>query len=1408
MDGSTTTTQPALLLDLARAGIKIRLAEDGRLAVSAPKGRLSADLRDRIGRHKGELIAWLATATPDPGQDELPRVEPDEAALHEPFPPSDLQISFLVGSGEGVEYHVRPHQYMELEFPDLDPDRFAAALNRSLHRQRRNIAVVRDDMTLETVRDLTPLRVPVTDLRDRDPDGVNQGIEAVRAEMLATELPLDRWPWLDVRITRHPDGARLHYHNNNFFNDGPATGNLLGGAFQYYEHPDQELPEPRISYRDAVLALADLEESPLGRASKEYWCGRMAGWPSAPELPLMSGADARERSRLGRREFMFPAARWAEFKRRAASRGLTATNALYGAYAEVIAYWSGSRHFLLNNMITHRLPFHPDIGAIAGNFASLYPLEVDWRGDRPFHERVRLLQARVMADVQHVHWSGVKVLQTLNQVRGTPGRANCPFVIASGLFLGQAEKPVFGVLETPQVLLDCGLWEVRDGSLWVVWDLFAEMFPDGLIEDMLTGFQEILSRLADEDAAWDRTAFDLLPARQRAQRERLNRPAEPPPPRLLHDALPAQAAERPGHAAVLCGDTALSYAALHERAERLAELLARAGVRGGDLVAVALPKGWRQVPAVFGTLMAGAAYVPIDPSWPADRIRLLLEDTAAAAVLTDEETREALPSSGVPLVCVDGEDAARPADHVPNVRRRQEDLAYVIYTSGSTGRPKGAALDHRGPVNTITDINRRFAVTADDVLFGVSSLCFDLSVYDVFGAADAGATLVLPDQDGPASRGGTTPHTPRNNPEAWLDAVRAHGVTVWNSVPAIMQLLVEAAESAGLTLPSLRTVLLSGDWIPVGLPRRIRAVAPNARVISLGGATEASIWSICYPIDHDDAAWTSVPYGTPLTGQTWHVLDAAGRDAPTWCAGELYIGGTGLALGYHGDPERTAAAFVTHPRTGERLYRTGDLGRYLPSGDIEFLGRADFQVKIQGFRVEPGEIEHALTAHPAVGRAAVVARTAGSGKQLAAFAVADETVTGEELTAFLQERLPSYLVPSHIAVVERLPLTANGKLDRRALEAVSPAADEQRAAGPAAPDTPLAAALVAIWEEVLGTGPIGVHDDFFALGGQSFAALRVVGLIAQRLGHTTSLGTLLERRTVARLAELLADDDASWSPRVQLRRPTGDSDERPPWFLVHPAGGNVLCYQRLSTLLDRSSHAFQAPGPAAGRKPIADAEEFARLYVESLREVQPHGPYLLGGWSSGAVLAFAMARRLEAAGERVDRLVLVDAPAPVAPRRIEETQALLWFLEDLDIGFDPRRAGPDELRALAGTPEPDRLRRALDLAAAQGARTGATLADQAALAGTYAVFRGVIGACNDYRPDTIRAAVTVIRARDGQVGEFAEHPAAGRPDWGWAASTTGPVRTAVVPGTHHTLLTEGRVEAVAELFNRPRLEDA
>ncbi len=757
---------------------------------------------------------------------------------------------------------------------------------------------------------------------------------------------------------------------------------------------------------------------------------------------------------------------------------------------------------------------HPGINTVIGDFTSLVLVEVDTSGQATFTERARAVQDRLWQDIDHAAVSGVRVNRELAQAKGT-AHAAMPIVFNStlseltpgaedgGLTAALGAEAVTGITQTPQIWLDHTLLESA-GRLCYNWDALDELFPAGMVAAIFAAYGDLLIRLI-EPATWD-----ARPAELRATAcERETSPSWSPPGGwpLLHELFDRQALLTPDAPAVLSPGRRLSYGELRTESRRLARRLQDLGVQPGDLVAVLADRGWEQVVAALAVLYAGGSYVPVDPAWPAARVGQVLDRTAARLALVQEAQVGALDlPAGVEPVAIAAEPGGE-AEPWP-VSRAATDLAYVIYTSGSTGTPKGVMIDHRGAVNTITDINERFGIDQADRVLALSSLSFDLSVFDIFGTLAAGAAVVT-----------LSPELARD-PAHWHELAVAHGVSIWNSVPALLGLLVEYA-AAGHPLPAtLRLAMLSGDWIPVALPDRARALLPGLAVHSLGGATEASIWSIHYPIGEVDQAWRSIPYGTALRNQSILVLDDALCPRPAWATGDLYIGGIGLAQGYWRDPATTAASFVTDPSTGARLYRTGDLGRWLPDGTIEFLGRSDGQVKVNGYRVELGEIEAALASHPALKAAAVrLLGTAHGDKRLAAYLVpACERPSEAELAGYLAAMLPAYLVPGSYTYLDALPLSANGKVDRAGLpEPTAPGRAQDQPAVLAGPDEER---LVGVVGAILAQDQLSADDNLLRLGATSLDIVRIANALQAELGFRPSLAALMRQPTMAGLLEL------------------------------------------------------------------------------------------------------------------------------------------------------------------------------------------------------------------------------------------------------------------------------------------------
>ncbi|MFI5797568.1 amino acid adenylation domain-containing protein [Streptomyces sp. NPDC051677] len=603
----------------------------------------------------------------------------------------------------------------------------------------------------------------------------------------------------------------------------------------------------------------------------------------------------------------------------------------------------------------------------------------------------------------------------------------------------------------------------------------------------------------------------------------------------LHTAFEARAAESPTAPALIGGGSGAdrrtwTYREVNEAANRLAHHLRELGVGPDRRVGICLERSWELLVAVLGVLKAGGAYVPLDPDYPEQRLAAMMTGTSCTAVISRSGPAAGLPlpdtAPGGPVVLLDRDEAllaARPS-HNPQGGAGPDDLAYVIHTSGSTGAPKPIALRHRGVMNNIADLNSRFGVGAGDRVLALSSPSFDMSVYEFLGLTTAGGAVILPDPER------------AKDPEHWADLLAAHRVTVWNSAPALLDLVVTHLDSVGAPpLDDLRLALLGGDWIPVSLPDRTRAVAPGLRFIALGGATESSIHSTLYEVEKTDPRWTSIPYGRPMANQRTYILDDSGRPVPPGVPGELHLAGVGLARGYLGRPEQTAERFLTWSCgevTDERLYRTGDVARYGADGLIELLGRSDFQVKLRGLRIELGEIEAVLRAHDTVREAVVTAHPDGSGDQrLVAHVVATagRTVSPEAVGEHAARSLPRFMVPGAVLVLDELPLTPNGKVDRKALPAPPEPVGEPEGTY-AAPVTPTERTVADVFATVLSVSRVGADSSFFSAGGNSLQAMRAVTRLTKHFGVRVNVRLLYGGSTVSGIAAVIDERLAQSAP--------------------------------------------------------------------------------------------------------------------------------------------------------------------------------------------------------------------------------------------------------------------------------------
>lgn len=955
-----------LISELQALGVRLTPAGE-RLSISAPPGVMTDTLRQRLAIYKHEILTLLSTG------------QTANLDLHEPFPLTDIQQAYLLGrSSEMPLGSVGCHFYREFANTGLDPQRLETAWRRVIRKHPMLRAVI-DASGMQRILESPPdWRLRVNDWRHLPDDEAHARVLIERDQIAHAAFCPDQWPLFDIRLSRLPEGkGRLHFGFDLLIADAAGIRRLFKDWLQFYEDASRVDEKVRFSFRDYVLRIRRDEKSAEFAAAVQYWTNRLSSVPGPPELPLATAVEQIRKPRFERRQATFERQTWQDLQNRAVDWGVTASTLICAAFAEVLGHWSRRRELTLTLTHFQALSVHPEVRDVIGDFTSTLLLSFEAKG-ADFRERAVALQRRLAEDLNYSRVSGVRALRECGSNSNLPPYG-FPVVFTSALGhrggneLSWLGETTYTLTETPQVWLDHVVLE-EDGKLMLSWDAVEDLFPPGLLDDMFAAECRLVEALASGSQA-PRSEEWVFSAAHRAERASWNETGAPASSGLLHEPFLHQARTQPDHPAVIDCERTLSYRELDLEARVLALRLLEEGVKPGDRLGILLSKGWRQIVAVLAAGYSGGVFVPLDPEAPETRIRKLLRCIEPSAVLV--ETSHVLPDPGTKLIAVDRRDGNNALLPIASCNaRRSEDDAYIIFTSGSTGEPKGVVIDHRGGRNTIDDVNARCKISKNDRVISLSALHFDLSIYDIFGILGAGGTVILPDP------------RERLNAAHWNSLVSAHGVTVWNTVPALFRMALDALHPGEPGFPSLRWVLLSGDWIPPSMIGAARPLAPNAVFVSMGGATEVSIWSIWHEIQSTEPGWTSVPYGRPMRNQTFHILDSRRDDCPLWVPGQMYIGGIGVARGYWNDPERTAFQFITHPRTGERLYATGDLGRYRPGGLIEFLGREDHQVKVQGYRIELGEVEAAMMRHPTVEAAVAVAKGEAFGpKRLVAYAV-------------------------------------------------------------------------------------------------------------------------------------------------------------------------------------------------------------------------------------------------------------------------------------------------------------------------------------------------------------------------------------------------------------------------------------
>lgn len=988
-----------LLDNLVAQGISLSVEHD-KLRILTAQGKLGDHQLQQLKSCKEEIIALLL-AQKNSNRITLNNQDTERYA---PFPLTDIQRAYWVGHQNAFDLgNVCIHFYAEVSCKPLDVARLNQAINKSIARHDMLRAIVDAEGNQCILEQVPQYQVEVINSLHLSAAEQQQRLQTLRQQLSHSNRDAGIWPGFSFTLVNLGEREDILMISVDLLHvDGGSLLILFDEIHKFYSDDNYD-PQPLdISYRDYVLTEHELQKTQEYQRSLDYWTKAIKDLPPAPALPKRKNPV--ESNKFSRRSFELAYDAASLLKERAAALSITPSTLVMMAFAEVVRQWSSSDDFCLNVTLFNRIPVHAEINKLIGDFTSMILLKIDHHVDEMLCHKAVRIQRRLWEHLEHRTVSGVKVLGELGRLQGYSQQVKMPIVFTSLLDLAGQGLPtrwlksfgeeVFSVTQTPQVSLDHQVMHVDGGAIRFSWDVIDGLFPEGMIDSMFLCYEQLIKQLISSEEIWNEKALALADPSHQLLIEKNNDTGEDYDRTLNLAQLVERAAQQyPESPALINNNIHFSYAELLAGARTVASALRSRGVASGAVVAVMMEKGWEQILAVLGIHQAACAYLPIDVDLPAARIQYQLENSGAAAVICQPHRQESckditpLPVIALSKIWLDdpfakGEDKI-PATPLAVTSAKADDLSHVIYTSGSTGKPKGVMIEHRQVVNRILDINKRFAVGPGDKIIALTALHHDLSVYDIFGVLGAGGTLVMPDAE------------LRRDPAHWYDLLQTHQVSLWNSVPAFLDMLLDYMDAYTNKNPvqSLRFCILAGDWIPVKQPNRMHAYWPQLTFVASGGPTETTIWDIYNIVDHTDEQADSIPYGKPLANAQYHILDAFRNPCPVWVPGEMYIAGDGVTRGYINNPELTAERYVHLPDNNLRCFKSGDMGRYLPDGTIEFLGRNDFQVKIRGLRIELPEIEAVALQTPGVESAVAMIKQTPQGPRIRLWVAAKDAVT-------------------------------------------------------------------------------------------------------------------------------------------------------------------------------------------------------------------------------------------------------------------------------------------------------------------------------------------------------------------------------------------------------------------------------
>ena len=1391
-----------LLFELSKRGIKLRV-EGEKLHLRAAKEVLTPEIRESLNEHKAALLESLNQHNQlNPNNFISISTVSRDKEIPLTFAQEGLWFFDQLGAKSST-YNISVARKIVGNFNLVVLEKCIAEIVQRHEVLRTSFKMV-SGSAIQVIDSAVTVPLSVIDLQLLPKSEQSLKVqylanqEAQQSFDLAT-APLVRFKLLKLGSKSYILLLTIHHIISDVWSMGIIIQELATLYKAFVAGQSSPLPELPLQYADYAYWQRQWLTHEVLEEQYKYWQQQLAGAPN-----LLTLATDRPRPSVytfhgSVLNFQLDKELTQQLKQLSQETAGTLYMTLLTAFMILLSYYSRQKDILVGSPIANRNI--SDLNLLIGFFVNTLVMRGDLSGNPTIQEMLERLRKVAIEAFTHKDLPFNKLVEKLCPERNqsyNPLFQVC-FVFQNAP-VGELNLPGVSIssmnLDRDAAMFDLTLSMEETGSgLQGYWEYNSDLFDVGTIQQMLRHFEIVLKQMvANPQQKIDN--ITILSEEEVHQQLIIwnSTQASYPEEKTIHQLFEEQVSKTPNNIAVVYGDRHLTYWELETRANQLAHHLRQQGVGTDTLVALCLNRSLDMIVAILGVLKAGGAYLPMDPDYPQERLSFMVEDSQVSHAIATQASVKCLPPQIPSLICLDKDAESIAAQPIlpPTSKTTPSNLAYCIYTSGSTGKPKGVLLEHRNVVRLLVNDKLQFTFTDSDIWTMFHYYGFDFSVWEMYGALLYGGKLIV------------VPQELTRDPSGFLELLIREKVTVLNQTPTFFYSLMQESLKQSQVDIALRYIIFGGEALyPIQL-KAWKELYPNVKLINMYGITETTVHVTFKEITEREIQKNVCNVGIPISTTTTYIMDSQLRLLPVGVPGEICVGGDGVSRGYLNRDELTAKRFVQNPyNSQECIYRSGDLGKLLPNGEMIHLGRMDHQVKIRGFRVELGEIQNHLLKLANVSEAVVVAKKLRSDDlEIVAYIVpTNPGITVTELRNYLAETLPYFMVPSAFVILEKMPITSNGKVDHHALPAPD-MSSFSKGRNFVSPRDFLEMQLVKIWEEILQAHPVGVQDNFFEVGGNSLLAVRLMAQIQDQFAKNLPLSTLFQGATIEELASILRQQGEiqQWSSLVGIQT----KGSKPPFFCVHPIGGNVLCYADLAHHLgnEQPFYGLQARGITGKQKPRISIEDMATDYLESIRSVQPQGPYYLGGWSFGGLVAFEMAQQFQSLGEQVALLALIDTQAPIAQlKQSDIDDVMLAALVAKDLGGNFGKTIPiceNKLQQL----EPETQLNYI-LEEAKRAAIISPDANLEQIKQILQVYKANIQAFLSYAPQIYPSRIILLQATESSSPAYdfllKKFPQFKQDQFlGWRQFSAQPIEVCSLPGNHYSILSKPQIHSLAD----------